>query len=70
MKKSTSLILKSDTQLSLKKAGRLIGITDKILFGTELPVDDEPSWSTHFSGWADENNYEIEFDKKTYEKAK
>jgi Leucine-rich repeat (LRR) protein len=56
VKKSKSLVLKSDTQLSLRKAGNLFKITDKILKRVDLPVLDEDSWIDRLIEWADEND--------------
>ena len=61
MKKNTSLVLKSNTQLSIKKAGDLIGITDKILQGVILPILDDDSWIDRLIEWADEKNIHPDF---------
>jgi len=53
MHKNKSLVTKTDTQVSLKKASSLLSITDKILQRSNLAVLDDGSWLDRLIEWAD-----------------
>jgi Leucine-rich repeat (LRR) protein len=51
--KNKSLILRTDTQLTLRKVSSFLSITDKILQRSNMPILDNDSWIDRLIEWAD-----------------